>query len=117
MPGRPYWGIFFYFGMWAHIPNIIIDAKFYVNWFSGFGVRTLPNLPVSLGLVGHCYDPVQVHHSMPEMTTIFNSAKNKIVPKTSRSHLPVWDVHIPFFCDLCRQQAIGLLSAAIVAAV
>jgi len=33
------------FGMWGDIADVITNAKFYINQFSGFGVPTPPILP------------------------------------------------------------------------
>jgi len=39
-----------YFGMPGSISDLITHAKCYVKQFSGFGVRTPPNLSYSIGL-------------------------------------------------------------------
>jgi len=47
-------------GVHCVVGDVITHAKFYANWFRGFGVLTTPTLPFSIGLVGCPYNSVSI---------------------------------------------------------
>ena len=76
------------FGVLGDITDIITHAKFYVNWFRGFGVVTPQILPLSIGLAGRHYNSIST-------TVLHCDAENVVAAYYSLHHQAL---HLSLVC-------------------